>query len=89
MNSINDSASSFGEGEHTETPKKLIPTSTQTMNHIKELRLFVEGQHNAILWFGQHFVADWVDGKEKLANALVVLSSAAEDGEIEVRISVG
>nr|CAD7575182.1 unnamed protein product [Timema californicum] len=29
------------------------------------------------------------DPKLKLANALVVLSSTAEDGEIEVRISVG
>ncbi|CAG2053217.1 unnamed protein product [Timema podura] len=78
INSINDSSSSFGEGEHTEFPKKLIPTSTQTMNHTKELRLFVEGQHNAILWFGQRFAADWVDGKEKMVTPRVLLSIAVK-----------
>nr|CAD7600522.1 unnamed protein product [Timema genevievae] len=78
INSINDSSSSFGEGEHKEFPKKLIPTSTHTMNHTKELRLFVEGQHNAILWFGQRFAADWVDGKEKMVTPRVLLSIAVK-----------
>nr|CAD7571108.1 unnamed protein product [Timema californicum] len=40
-----DSESSDEEGQ-TELPEKPIPTSTEAMDHIEVLRLFVEGQHN-------------------------------------------
>nr|CAD7444788.1 unnamed protein product [Timema bartmani] len=36
----------YEEGEQTKRPEKPIPTSTQAMDHIVELRQFVEGQHN-------------------------------------------
>nr|CAD7454638.1 unnamed protein product [Timema tahoe] len=38
--------SSDEKGEQTEIPEKPIPTSTQAMVHIGELRQFVEEQHN-------------------------------------------
>nr|CAD7442594.1 unnamed protein product [Timema bartmani] len=46
MNNINDSASPDEEGEQTELSEKTILTSTQTMDHIEDLRWLVEGQHN-------------------------------------------
>nr|CAD7458593.1 unnamed protein product [Timema tahoe] len=46
MNNRNDSAYSDEEGERMELSEKLIPTSTQAMDPIEELRRFIEGQHN-------------------------------------------
>ncbi|CAG2061052.1 unnamed protein product [Timema podura] len=44
INNINDIASSDEKGEQTELPKKPISTSAQAMDHIEELRRFVERQ---------------------------------------------
>nr|CAD7429816.1 unnamed protein product [Timema monikensis] len=45
MNNINDSASLDEKGEQTKLAKKPISTSAQAMDHIEELRWFVERQH--------------------------------------------
>nr|CAD7592871.1 unnamed protein product [Timema genevievae] len=48
-----------------------------------------ESQSGPLLWIKTKISALRSVVQEKLANVLVVLSSAAEDGEIKVRISVG
>nr|CAD7573269.1 unnamed protein product [Timema californicum] len=48
MDQRNDSASSDGEGEQTELPEKMIPTSKEVMDHIEDLRRFIEDHHNRV-----------------------------------------